>query len=69
MVLINQKCCKYTLALLYFLFFQERDLIRLENQVQRLETENLKKDVKILQLEKQLQATQVMSSMLFSFLH
>ena len=34
---------------------QEGELYRLEHQVQRLETENLRKDVKILQLEKQLQ--------------
>lgn len=37
------------------LFRQEGELYRLEHQVQRLETENLRKDVKILQLEKQLQ--------------
>lgn len=39
----------------FALFSQEGELYRLEHQVQRLETENLRKDVKILQLEKQLQ--------------
>ena len=36
---------------------QEGELNRLEKYIQSLETENLKKDVKILQLEKKLQTT------------
>ena len=55
--MLNYNCTRvYMYIELHFgLSSQEGELYRLEHQVQRLETENLRKDVKILQLEKQLQ--------------
>lgn len=47
-----------SLACFSYIYLKDGELFRLEHQVQRLETENLRKDVKILQLEKQLQQFQ-----------